>query len=273
MIISKIRTYHKRLGAGLRTAERRGRAGPGRTGCRHAGSPRRQPTFLPSKASRKITDLPVSPEARTHEFLYKPVESKTRTYHGQVGMERRTAERRGGAGPGRTGCREAGSPRRQPTFLPSKASKKTTDLHVSPEARTHEILYKPVESKTRTYHGQVGMERRTAGRRGRARTGRMDRRRVGSPKRQSSLLLLEENPPGRVPASTDINPCNRWRNKTCGKPTVHPRVSAGPRALFIPGCWPVYRRRIVSVKYFSCKACPRIGGGTKPAVDPRFSRG
>ena len=29
---------------------------------------------------------------------FKPVESKTRTYHGRVGAGRRTAEQRGGAG-------------------------------------------------------------------------------------------------------------------------------------------------------------------------------
>ena len=42
-----------------------------------------------------------------------------------------------------------------------------------------------------------------------------------------------------------------WRNKTRGWQPVHARfirgLSAGPRALFVPGCWPVYRRLFVSV--------------------------
>ena len=52
-----------------------------------------------------------------------PVESKTRTYHGRVGAAQRTAGRRGGAGQSRTGRRRVGSPRRQPSLLPSRQSK------------------------------------------------------------------------------------------------------------------------------------------------------
>ena len=43
-------------------------------------------------------------------FISVPVESKTRTYHGQFGSALRAAERRGAAGPGRTGCRWARLP-------------------------------------------------------------------------------------------------------------------------------------------------------------------
>ena len=46
-----------------------------------------------------------------------------------------------------------------------------------------------VESETGTYHGRPGAGRRTAGRRGEAGPGRTGRRRVGSPRRQPSLLL------------------------------------------------------------------------------------
>ena len=52
----------------------------------------------------------------------QPVESKTRTYHGHVGVERRTAGRRGRAGPSKKGRRRVYSPRRQMSPLPSKAS-------------------------------------------------------------------------------------------------------------------------------------------------------
>ena len=45
--------------------------------------------------------------------LHAPVESKTRTYHGRFGSAQRTAGRRGGAGPSRTGCRRVGWPRSQ----------------------------------------------------------------------------------------------------------------------------------------------------------------
>ena len=75
--------------------------------------------------------------------LETPVESKTRTYHGRVGTGRRTAGRRGGAGPGRTGRRQIGSPRIQPSPLPSKASN-TPVLNVSSGSRTSEMLCKPV---------------------------------------------------------------------------------------------------------------------------------
>ena len=69
--------------------------------------------------------------------------SRAWTYHGRLGVARRTAVGQGGAGRGRTGRQWAGSPRRQPSPWPSKASK-TTVLNVSSEARTNEILYRPI---------------------------------------------------------------------------------------------------------------------------------
>ena len=47
---------------------------------------------------------------------------------------------------------------------------------------------RPVEPKTRTYHGRVGARRRTARRHGKAGTGRTKRRKVGSPRRHPSLF-------------------------------------------------------------------------------------
>ena len=74
------------------------------------------------------------------------VESKTRTYHGRVGSGLRTTGQRGGAEPGRTGRRRIGSPRRQLTLAPPKASS-TPVLNDSSEARTSEILCKPMEEQ------------------------------------------------------------------------------------------------------------------------------
>ena len=68
------------------------------------------------------------------------------TYHGRVGSRRRTAGRRGEAGPGRTGRRRVGSPRRQQ----SPATAKASDAHVLndfSEARTSEILSKQEKQK------------------------------------------------------------------------------------------------------------------------------
>ena len=78
--------------------------------------------------------------------IYTRVESKTRTYHGQVGTGRRTAGRRGGAGLGRVGRRWVSLPRRQPSLIPSRRSKKTL-LGMSLEARTKETLCKPMEEQ------------------------------------------------------------------------------------------------------------------------------
>ena len=69
--------------------------------------------------------------------------------HTTGGSGRGGARRGGGAGPGRVGPVRAGrrqnsSPRGQPSLVPSKASK-TNVVNVSPEARTSEILCKPME--------------------------------------------------------------------------------------------------------------------------------
>ena len=63
-----------------------------------------------------------------------------------TGVSRRGARRGGGAGSGRTVCQQNCSPRGQYFFVPSKASK-TRRLNVSPEARTSEILCKPMEEQ------------------------------------------------------------------------------------------------------------------------------
>ena len=81
-----------------------------------------------------------------------PVESKTRTHHGRVGSGRRTAGRRGGAGPGRTGSRQIGPSGRQQALAPPTAS----------YAAVLNDPSEPVESKTRTHNGRVGSARRRA---------------------------------------------------------------------------------------------------------------
>ena len=93
-----------------------------------------------------------------------PVESKTRTYHERVASGR-TARQRGETG--QTERRQNSSPRGQASLVPAKAPKPSF-LNIFPEARTSEIVCKPVDSKTRTYHERVGSGR-TAGRRGGAR--------------------------------------------------------------------------------------------------------
>ena len=62
-----------------------------------------------------------------------------------TGASGRSARRGGGAGSGLTGCQQNCSPRKQASLAPSKASK--TRLLVSPEARTSEILCKPMEEQ------------------------------------------------------------------------------------------------------------------------------
>ena len=61
-----------------------------------------------------------------------------------TGGSGRGAQRSGGAGSGRTGRRQNSSPRRQATLAPPKASK-TRRLNDSPEARTSETQFKPME--------------------------------------------------------------------------------------------------------------------------------
>ena len=69
---------------------------------------------------------------------------------------KRTAGRRGAAGPGRTGCRRVGPPRKQPSSLPSKPStaSQTSVLNVFSEARTNDISCKPMgDINGRLTHG------------------------------------------------------------------------------------------------------------------------
>ena len=95
------------------------------------------------------------------------VESKTRTHHGRVGSERRTAG--GAAGRGRAGSdrsrRDADRtvrPGDHSLSCPPKYRKHM--FRTSPQKREQAKLYltRSVDSETRTYHGQVG-SRRTAG--------------------------------------------------------------------------------------------------------------
>ena len=90
-------------------------SGGKRDGCVLGGPTRRRPV-LPGRAP------PRRPALRRPESFrqwYVRVldstldDSKTRTYHGRSGSARRTAGRRGAAGPGRTGCRRVGRPRSQ----------------------------------------------------------------------------------------------------------------------------------------------------------------
>ena len=75
-------------------------------------------------------------------YMCVPVESKARTYYGQVGSEQPTAWQQGCAEPGKPGRRRNGSPRNQLPLVPSKASSKPV-LNDSSEKRTGEILIKP----------------------------------------------------------------------------------------------------------------------------------
>ena len=84
------------------------------------------------------------PNGLWYVWVLEPVESKTRTYHGQPG---RGARRNGGAGSGRTGCQQNCSPRGHASLAPSKESK-TSRLNVFPEARTSEILCKPMQEQS-----------------------------------------------------------------------------------------------------------------------------
>ena len=76
--------------------------------------------------------------------LDKPVDSKTQTYHGRDGAGRRTAGWWGGAGQGRTGSRWVGSPKRQPSFLRCRASKKLSWSGRTKPAVDHRLTTGPV---------------------------------------------------------------------------------------------------------------------------------
>ena len=120
---------------------------------------------------------------------------------------------------------------------------------------------KPVESKTRTHNGRVGSARRRA-------DGGAGRR--WAKQGADISVALEANSPSGPPAHcrqlfrTSLRKheqrksyVNRWRNKTRGWPAVYHRLirglSPGPRALFVAGCWPVYRRLFVSVNPFHAR--------------------
>ena len=122
-------TYHERFGVGAHgRAAGRGRAerGVNRTVAQET----------------RVLCTHQSIEERAPDRISRPVEPKTWTYHERV-RSGRTARRRGS---GRTACQQNCSPRRQASFAPSKASK-TRRLHDSPEARTSEILCKPMEDQ------------------------------------------------------------------------------------------------------------------------------
>ena len=63
-----------------------------------------------------------------------------------TGRSRRSARRGDGAGSGRTERRKNRPPRKQVSLVLSKASKKRR-LNVSPEARTSDILCKPMKEQ------------------------------------------------------------------------------------------------------------------------------
>ena len=90
---SKTRTYHGRVGAGRRTARRRGQAVPGWRGRRRFGSPRRHLSLVPTRVA-KTTVQNVSSEARTKEFLCKPAEEQNpRLTRGSSAFHQRDRER------------------------------------------------------------------------------------------------------------------------------------------------------------------------------------
>ena len=126
---SKTRTYHGRVGSG--GAQRGGRAQQ----AQQDGTPigfSAQDTTVHRVLHGIIDNCP--------EHLSSPKPGHT------TGGSGRGARRGGGAGSGRTGCQQNCSPRRQASLVPPKASK-TRRLNVSPEARTSEILCKPVEEQ------------------------------------------------------------------------------------------------------------------------------
>ena len=110
-------SYHEQIGTGWRTVGRQGRAG-------QDGNP---------------TGLPINETS----VNFKPVESKTRTYHGRVGSER-PAERPGGVGQDWV-----------PTEVLAQETKvyhtlqkiEEMSLQRLLEARTSEILCKPTEEQ------------------------------------------------------------------------------------------------------------------------------
>ena len=79
-------------------------------------------------------------------FDLRPRKMGRRSDRRRLQDEARTAGRRGGAGPRRTGRHQISSSRRQSSLVPAKASN-TPVLNVISKARTSEMLYKLVEEQ------------------------------------------------------------------------------------------------------------------------------
>ena len=121
-------------------------------------------------------------------------------------------------------------------------------------------------SNQKTVHTTGGSGRGCAhgGAAGRAGPGRTERRRNGSPRKEPSSDALANQ---RQPLWTTLRKheqrnsyVNRLGNKARG-------LQAGRGALFVPGCWPVYRRLPVSVNPL-CRACPGKARTAKTLCKP-----
>ena len=110
----------------------------------------------------------------------------------------------------------------------------------------------PVESKTRTYHGRVGAAHGGAAGPGRAGQD-------GTPTDWFAQVTTDPRSP-QASWTTVLNDSSEARTtEFLCKPMEErqPRstsgLSAGPRALFVPGCWPVCRRFFVFVNPFHAR--------------------
>ena len=131
LVESQTRTYRSRTMRGEWTR--------GMTSRSVTGGALRHGEDLPARPpERHLGRLGEGPAVINKFCANQSVESKTRTYHGRVGVAQGRA-----AGPGRTGSRRIGSLRRQPSLVPSKASYRPV-LNDSSEARTNEITFKPM---------------------------------------------------------------------------------------------------------------------------------
>ena len=188
---------------------------------------------------------------REDRFLFfEPVESKTRTHYGPVGSGWRTAGWRGGQS--WVGRDAVGSirPGDNP-LLPSceSGTLSWTTFRKQEQMKSH--VNRPVESKTRTYHGRFVSARRTAGRRDVAGPGRTGRRQDGWPP-VALQSIVASYPECLLQARTKDILCNPMEEQT---PRLTTGSSAGPRALFVLAAdqlsTPIRLR-----KPFSCRACP-----------------
>ena len=186
--------------AGQITAGRQDEAASGRTGRRRVDSPRRQPCPVPPMAFRasRTTVLNIPPEARTNEIACKSIEEHNERLTRKLPADypkfirgTKTALRSwlltSVSTPNR--IRKSFSCNAFLGIMQSRPGKYMTIYFFVPQDKTlHRMVsyivttHKPVESKTRTYHGWVD-EGRPAGRRGGARPGKKGCRLVGSPKR------------------------------------------------------------------------------------------